>query len=97
MTQAKWPTHYLAVESLSGKPRALFLTAYDSFERGKRIRSQPKRIPRCQLPLTGPGRQMVNFLSETDGAAFAFREEYSLRPEVDIRPHALFRNLALPG
>ena len=31
MTRAKWPTHYLAVTSLSGKPRALFLTGYESF------------------------------------------------------------------
>jgi hypothetical protein len=31
MARAKWPTHYLAVESLSGKPRALFFTPYDSF------------------------------------------------------------------
>src|SRR5271165_5650627 len=29
---AKWPTHYLAVESLSGRPRALFFFGYDSFE-----------------------------------------------------------------
>src|SRR5271165_6273826 len=32
MTRAKWPTHYLAVDSLSGKPRSLFFTPYDSFE-----------------------------------------------------------------
>ena len=31
-SRAKWPTHYLAVDSLSGKPRSLFLTGYDSFE-----------------------------------------------------------------
>src|SRR5437660_10502176 len=29
---AKWPTHYLAINSMSGKPRSLFLTGYDSFE-----------------------------------------------------------------
>ena len=32
MTRAKWPTHYLAVSSITGKPRVLFLTGYDSFE-----------------------------------------------------------------
>jgi hypothetical protein len=30
--KAKWPTHYLGMESLSGKSRALFFTGYDSFE-----------------------------------------------------------------
>jgi hypothetical protein len=32
MTAAKWPTHYLAAASLSGKPRVLFLVGYPSFE-----------------------------------------------------------------
>jgi hypothetical protein len=30
--RAKWPTHYIGMESLSGKSRALFFTGYDSFE-----------------------------------------------------------------
>ena len=32
MARAKWPSHYLAVSSISGKPRVLFFTGYDSFE-----------------------------------------------------------------
>jgi hypothetical protein len=32
MTAAKWPTHYFAAESMSGKPRVLFLVGYPSFE-----------------------------------------------------------------
>jgi hypothetical protein len=31
MNAAKWPTHYFAATSLSGKPRALFFFGYDSF------------------------------------------------------------------
>jgi hypothetical protein len=31
VTRAKWPTHYFAVNSLSGKTRALYLFGYDSF------------------------------------------------------------------
>ncbi|MGB0036004.1 MAG: hypothetical protein WBP79_11075, partial [Candidatus Acidiferrales bacterium] len=30
--KAKWPTHYLGMESLSGRSRALFFTGYASFE-----------------------------------------------------------------
>lgn len=29
---AKWPTHYFAAESMSGKPRVLFFVGYPSFE-----------------------------------------------------------------
>ncbi len=32
LTAAKWPTHYFAMTSMSGRPRALFLFGYDSFE-----------------------------------------------------------------
>src|SRR2546428_12119179 len=32
MARAKWPTHYLALNSISGRPNTLFLTGYDSFE-----------------------------------------------------------------
>jgi len=61
MMRAKWPTHYLAVESLSGKSRALFFTGYDSFAAWKKIRSQPKRTSHCRLTWTGPTPPTVNF------------------------------------
>jgi hypothetical protein len=32
--RAKWPTHYLAMTSLSGKQRALFLTSFPNAFRG---------------------------------------------------------------
>lgn len=32
MSGAKWPTHYLAAASMSGRPRVLFLVGYPSFE-----------------------------------------------------------------
>jgi hypothetical protein len=42
--RAKWPTHYLAVSAMSGKPRVLFLYAYDSFEAiEKDAKAQEKR------------------------------------------------------
>jgi len=32
LTAAKWPDHYLAMTSMSGRPRALFMFGYPSFE-----------------------------------------------------------------
>ncbi|MDR3735271.1 MAG: hypothetical protein P4L10_07020 [Acidobacteriaceae bacterium] len=32
MARAKWPTHYIALNSLSGKSRAIYLMRYDSFD-----------------------------------------------------------------
>jgi hypothetical protein len=31
MTAAKWPTHYVGLDSMSGQPRSLFLIGYPSF------------------------------------------------------------------
>lgn len=86
MTRAKWPTHYLAVESLSGKSRALFLTGYDSFAAWENDTLATEKNPTLSAALDRAWAADGELLSETDGAVLAFREEYSLRPQVDI-PH----------
>jgi hypothetical protein len=86
MTRAKWPTHYLAVESLSGKSRALFLTGYDSFAAWENDTLATQKNTTLSAALDRAWAADGELLSETDGAVLAFREEYSLRPQVDI-PH----------
>jgi len=84
VTRAKWPTHYLAVESLSGQSRALFLTGYDSFAAWEQDTLATQKNATLSAALDRAYAADGELLSETDGGAFAFREEYSLRPEVDI-------------
>ncbi len=83
---AKWPTHYLAVESLSGQNRALFLTGYESFEAWEKDTRATEKNKTLSAALDKAWNADGELLSETDSGAFMFREEYSLRPEVDI-PH----------
>jgi len=84
MKQANWPTHYLAVESLSGQSRALFLTGYDSFAAWEKDTLATQKNTALMAALDHASAVDGELLSETDSAALAFREEYSLRPEVDI-------------
>ena len=84
MKRAKWPTHYLAVESLSGKSRALFLTGYDSFEEWEKDQLAQQKNPTLSADLDRAWAGDGELLSDTDGGAFRFNAEYSLRPEVDI-------------
>jgi len=84
MTRAKWPTHYLAVESLSGKARALFLTGFDSFEAWEKDTLASQKNTTLSADLDRAWAADGELLTETDGAVLAFREEYSLRPQVDI-------------
>ena len=94
MTQAKWPTHYLAVESLSGKARALFLTGYDSFAAWEKDTLATEKNTTLSAALDRAWAADGELLSETDGGAFAFREEYSLRPQVDI-PHMRYFEISV--
>ena len=84
MKRAKWPTHYLAVESLSGKSRALFLTGYDSFEEWEKDQLAQQKNATLSADLARAWAGDGEALSDTDGGAFRFNAEYSLRPEVDI-------------
>ena len=84
MMRANWPTHYLAMESLSGKNRALFFTGYESFEAWEKDTRATEKNKMLSSALDHAWAADGDLLSETDGAVLAFREEYSLRPEVDI-------------
>jgi hypothetical protein len=81
---AKWPTHYLAVESLSGKSRALFLTGYDSFAEWEKDYLASQKNAALSAALDSAWAKDGELLSDVDGGTFQFREEYSLRPNVDI-------------
>jgi hypothetical protein len=86
MTRAKWPTHYLAMEAVSGKPRALFLTGYESFEAWEKDVHATEKNSALSAALDHALAADGDLLSESDEIVLAFHEEYSLRPEVDI-PH----------
>lgn len=83
-TRAKWPTHYVGMTSLSGKSRALFFTGYDSFEAWEKDNMAMEKNPTLAAALDHAGLVDGDLLDEIDGAVFAYREEYSLRPNADL-------------
>jgi hypothetical protein len=84
MERAKWPTHYLAVESLSGQSRALFFTAYESMAALEKDTLAVQKNTGLSAELDHAGTVDGELLSETDNSVLVFHPEYSLRPEVDI-------------
>jgi len=84
MTHAKWPTHYLAVESLSGKPRALFFTPYDSFEAWQKDLKAEEENTALWAALDRANVADGELLSGLDQGVLMFREDLSLRPKVEI-------------
>jgi hypothetical protein len=84
MTQAKWPTHYFAVNSLSGKSRALFLTPYDSFEAWEKDSLAVQKNATLAAALDRAAVNDGELLSETDSTVLVYNEDQSLRGPVAI-------------
>jgi len=93
-TRAKWPTHYLALNSLSGKPRALFLTGYDSFEAWEKDVQATEKNAALSAALDRAAVADGELLSEADATALVYREDYSLRGPVDI-PHMRYFEISV--
>lgn len=84
MRGAKWPTHYLAADSLSGKPRTLFFTGFDSFEAMEKDAKAMEKKSALSAAMDHAAAVDGELLSDTDAGDFAFREDLSLRSGVDI-------------
>ena len=83
-SHAKAPTHYLAMNSLSGKSRALFLIPYDSFEAWEKDNAWVQSNPALAGALDRATVADGELLSETDASLLTYNEEQSLRGPVDI-------------
>jgi hypothetical protein len=86
MSHAKWPTHYLAVDSVSGKPRSLFLTGYDSFEAWEKDALATQKNTSLSAALDHANVVDGELLAATDQAVLMLRPELSFRTDIDI-PH----------
>ncbi len=91
---AKWPTHYLAVDSLSGKPRSLFLVGYDSFEAWEKDNRAIQKNATLAAALDRAGLADGELLSDADAGAFVYSQDYSLRTGVDI-PHMRYFEISV--
>ncbi|MGB7135052.1 MAG: hypothetical protein WBD46_07175, partial [Acidobacteriaceae bacterium] len=86
---ANWPTHYIAMDSMSGPNRALFLFAYDSFAAwGK---DQEAQNANAQLSAANDAAALADgqLLTESQAHVFLYHPEMSVHSSVDI-PHARY-------
>ena len=92
--RAKWPTHYLAVSSMSGKPRVLFLTGYDSFNGWEKdVKAQEKNAA-FSAAMDRANVADGELLSDADASLLVYSDEYSLRSTVDL-PHMRYFEISL--
>lgn len=82
--RAKWPTHYFAANSMTGKPRTLFFIGYDSFEAWEKDNAATDANATLSAAVERAVTADGELLSETDSTVLRYNEEQSLRGPVDI-------------
>ncbi len=86
MTKAKFPINYWAYNSMSGKPRAIYISGFDSFgelEKADKIFESPGVAATFESLNVADGE----LLEDSNQLIFSYDEDLSLRPGVDLFHH----------
>jgi hypothetical protein len=84
MQAAKWPSYYIAMNSMSGPDRTLFVTAYDSFSAWQKDMDGMDKNAALSAALDHAGVVDGELLAATDEGAFVLRPEMSGGPGLDV-------------
>ena len=84
LTSAKWPTHYFAMKSLSGRPRALFLFGYPSFEAWEKDNHDMEKNPTLAAAIDRASVADGELLDEFTQSVFTYEPDLSLHTEGGI-------------
>jgi hypothetical protein len=85
MRKAKWPTYYIAVTSLSGKSRALFLTWYQSFDAWQKDGDAAQKNAVLTTSLDRAAAADGELLDSMDQMVLYFRDDMSLNTKKDLQ------------
>jgi len=86
MTKAKFPINYWAYNSMSGKPRAIYISGFNSFAdlgKANKIFDNPA-VAAAFEPLNVADGEL---LEDSKQLIFSYADDLSLRPEVDLFHH----------
>jgi hypothetical protein len=79
MAAAKWPTHYLGMDSLSGPSRALFFIGYSSFEAMEKDTLATQKNATLSAALDRASNVDGELLTSYETSINVYREDMSLR------------------
>ena len=84
MARAKWPTHYIALNSMSGKSRALYLVAYDSFADWQKDIDATSKNAALTADLDRISGTDGELLTGYDEGVLYYQDDQSFRPVGDL-------------
>ena len=89
--RAKFPVHYVAMNALSGKPRALFMTHYDSFAEMEKDLKLMEGNPTLSAEIERAGLADGDLLDEVRQLVFAYDPDLSYHPHPDLGKHRVYQ------
>jgi hypothetical protein len=89
--KAKFPVYYVAMNSLSGKARALFMTHYDSFAEWEKDNKLVDSNPTLAAGLENAGLADGALLDEVDSVVYTYDEDLSYHPHSDLDKHRVYQ------
>ncbi|MGA2571535.1 MAG: hypothetical protein ABSF23_13530 [Terracidiphilus sp.] len=93
MAAAKWPTHYFALNSLSGKSRALYFVGYPSFAAWEKDNEATMKNPALSAELEKASVADGELLDGLEQFVFTYDEDLSYRPSATLA-HARYFEVA---
>jgi len=84
MAKAKWPTHYIGFNALSGKNRADFFVGYDSFEAWEKDNAAIGKNAALSAVLDHASVADGDLLDSMDQGVFTYDEDLSYKPTQDV-------------
>jgi hypothetical protein len=93
-SDAKWPEHYLGMDALSGRQRAVFFVGYDSFEAWQKDTDATQKNATLSAALDSASIADGALLESLENNSYVFRPDLSLRAPVDI-PHMRYMEVTI--
>jgi hypothetical protein len=93
-SDAKWPEHYLGMDALSGRQRAVFFVGYDSFEAWQKDTDASQKNATLSAALDSASIADGALLESLENNSYVFRPDLSLRAPVDI-PHMRYMEITI--
>jgi hypothetical protein len=89
--KAKFPVYYVAMNSMSGKSRALFMTHYDTFEEWEKDNKIADGNSTLSAGLERAGLADGELLDEVDSVVYTYDEDLSFHPHSDLDKHRVYQ------
>jgi hypothetical protein len=82
--KANWPTHYLAMSSITGEPRVLFFTGYESMEDWAKDTQAQEKNAVIAAEEESLADKDGDYLTGLTNAVFTYMPELSYHPDVPV-------------